>query len=425
MPKRQPKQRWPANDDPRMTTLATRPAGVDSAYAWRLAFVSMLCIGLGGGAIYLPVVALKEIAAEFGDRRTVPSTAYMLGFFAIGLGGVAMGWLADRTSARVPLLIAGVSIFAGGWLATSGSEWALFLGYLVPLGLLGNAATFTPALNNIQGWFERRRSTAVSIVSVGPAVAGFVWPQIYRWLLPQFGWRQTLVIYGVVAGTLLFACAFYVRSAPIVRNRTRQAGEALASLPMPSLAIMTLLSAAGFCCCAAMAVPFVHMVAFCGDLGIAPARGSEALSLILITAMAATFAMGRLSDYIGPLRVSLLCSSIQVVALVGFLFVKSLTGIYLLSFIHGIPYIAIVQGYALNLRKLYGPSIAGWRLGVVMLFAMAGMAAGGWLGGVIFDATLSYRIAFQTALGLNLLNLMLLGLLYFGQYRQSDAWRHA
>jgi MFS family permease len=45
-------------------------------------------------------VALKEIAAEFGDRRAVPSMAYMLGFFAMGVGGVFMGWLADRTSPR-------------------------------------------------------------------------------------------------------------------------------------------------------------------------------------------------------------------------------------------------------------------------------------------------------------------------------------
>ena len=40
-------------------------------------------------------------------------------------------------------------------------------------------------MNNIQGWFDRRRSTAVSIISVGPAISGFVWPQIYRWLLPE------------------------------------------------------------------------------------------------------------------------------------------------------------------------------------------------------------------------------------------------
>jgi MFS family permease len=395
---------------------------VDSPYAWRLAFVSMFCIGLGGGAIYLPVVGLKEIAAAFGDRRAVPSLAYMLGFLAMGVGGVLMGWLADRTSPRVPLLIAGVSIFAGGWLAASGGELALYLGYALPLGLLGNAATFTPAMNNIQGWFDRRRSTAVSIISVGPAVSGFIWPQIYRWLLPDVGWRQTLMIYGVIAGTLLFLCAFYVRPAPVVRRTGRRVMEDLSVLPLPSPAIMALLSGAGFCCCVAMAIPFVHMVAFCGDLGLGAAPGSAAVSLVLLTAVASTFAMGRLADHIGPIRVSLLCSLVQVAALLGFLGVQTVGGLYALSVIHGIPYIAIVQGYALILRWLYGPAIAGWRLGVVMLFAMAGMAAGGWLGGVIFDATLSYRTAFQAALGFNLLNLMLLGLLYVAHRRASPRY---
>jgi MFS family permease len=389
-----------------MTTTLDRQHGVDSPYAWRLAFVSMFCIMLGGGALYLPVVALKEIAAEFGDRRAVPSMAYMLGFFAMGLGGVFMGWLADRTSPRVPLLIAGVSILVGGWLASrGGGEWALYLGYMIPLGFLGNAATFTPALNNIQGWFERRRSTAISLISVGPAISGFTWPQVYSWLLPRYGWRESLVIYGVVAGVLLFLCAFYVRASPMQRSKATRPAEDLSALPMPSKVIMVLLSAAGFCCCAAMAVPFVHMVAFCGDLGL--------------TAVAATFAMGRLSDHIGPLRVSILCALIQITSLVGFVFVESLSGIYTLSVIHGIPYIAIVQGYALILRRLYGAAIAGWRLGVVMLFAMAGMAVGGWLGGAIFDVTLDYRAAFQAALGFNLLNLMLLGLLYLGRRRRT------
>ena len=397
-------------------------AGVDSPYAWRLAFVSMFCIALGGGALYLPVVGLKEIAAEFGGRRAVPSTAYMLGFFVMGLGGVFMGWLADRTSPRVPLLIAGVSIFVGGWVATSGGQLALFLGYALPLGFLGNSATFTPAMNNIQGWFDKRRSTAVSVVSVGPAISGFVWPQIYRWLLPDLGWRRSLVVYGVTAGVLLFVCAFYVRPSPAARGQAAvQRTEDLSALPMSSRAIMVLLSLAGFCCCAAMAVPFVHMVAFCGDLGLSSARGSEAISLILLTAVAATFAMGRLADFIGPVRVSLLCALIQIFSLLGFVFVDSLSGIYTLSVVHGIPYIAIVQGYALILRQLYGPGILGWRLGVVMLFAMAGMAAGGWMGGAVFDATLSYRPAFQLALAFNLLNLVLLGTLYFWQRPRNPA----
>jgi MFS family permease len=401
-----------------MTAVVSR-SGVDSPYAWRLAVVSMLCVALGGGGIYLPMVGLKEIAAEFGDQRAVPSFAYMVGFFGMGVGGVFMGWLADRTSPRVPLLIAGISIGIGGWLTASGGEIVLYVGYALLLGFFGNAGTFTPAMNNVQGWFERRRNTAVAIISVGPAISGSVWPQVYRVLLPEIGWRQTLTVYGLVAGILLLLGALYVRPAPVLRGAGgRRRREEKVDLPLPSSVIMVLLSAASFCCCAAMALPFVHMVAFCGDLGYPAARGSEAVSLVLISAIVATFVMARLATAIGPLPVSLLCSVIQIGSLVGFMIARDITSIYALSLLHGIPFIAIVQGYALNLRFLYGPTIAGWRLGVVMLFAMVGMAVGGWLGGFIFDATLSYRLAFQAALAFNLLNLMLLGALYIAQRRR-------
>src|ERR671912_462054 len=363
-----------------MTAVVSRP-GVDSPYAWRLAIVSMLCIALGGGGIYLPVIGLKEIAADFGNQRAVPSFAYMIGFFGMGVGGVFMGWLADRTSPRVPLLIGGVSIALGGWVAASGSELALYVGYTVLLGFFGNAATFTPAMNNVQGWFDRGRNTAIAIVSVGPAVAGTIWPQIYRALLPDIGWRQTLTIYGVVAGALLLLGALYVPPAPILRGAGgRRRREEKVDLPLPSSVIM-----------------------------------------VLISALIATFVMARLADRIGPLPVSLLCSVIQIGSLVGFMIARDITSIYALSLLHGIPFIAIVQGYALNLRFLYGPTIAGWRLGVVMLFAMAGMAVGGWLGGAIFDATLSYRLAMPAALAFNLLNLMLLGALYLAQRRRAGS----
>ena len=396
----------------------TAPAGIDSPYAVRLAIVSMICVAAGGGSVYLPIVAMSQMADDFGGQRQVPSLAYMLGYFGMGGGGIVMGWLADRVGPRIPLFAGAICILLGAWLASSGSAPALFLGYGLMMGFLGNAATFTPLLTNVQGWVDKRRGTIVAIVSVGPAVGGFLWPQVYRALLPDLGWQRTLQVYGIVSALLVAGTALYVRRPPRVPDATGgRAAETIASLPLGSPALMTLLASAAFCCCLAMAMPFAHMVAFCGDLGISAARGSEAVSLILLSAIASTFAMGKLSDRIGPLRVSILCSAIQLVALLGFLVVGSIGGIYFLALLHGIPFIAIVQGYALNLRNLYGPGIGAWRLGLVMLFAMAGMAVGGWIGGVIYDATLSYRLAFQLALAANLINLGLLAALHVAQRR--------
>ncbi|MBX3500673.1 MAG: MFS transporter [Alphaproteobacteria bacterium] len=391
-------------------------SGIESGYAWRLALVSMICIAASGGSAFLPIVAMSQMAQEFGGQRQVPSLAYTLGYIGAGAGGIMMGWLADRFGPRPPLLLAAGCVALGAWLGAQGGQVTLLASYGLLLGFLGNAATFTPMLNNIQGWFDARRGIAVAIVSVGPAVGGFVWPQIYRALLPDFGWRDTLVIFGLIAAVVMILGALYVRPAPMLRGPGNVAvRENLAALPLPSPTLMALLSAASFCCCLAMAMPFAHMVAFCGDLGFAAERGAEAVSLVLLSAIASTFVMGRLADKIGPLPTSLICSAIQIVALVGFLFVASLWGIYTLSAIHGIPFIAIVQGYALNLRALYGPGIGGWRLGVVLFLALSGMAVGGWLGGVIFDATGSYTWAFRLALLANLVNLALLTILFLAQ----------
>ena len=78
-----------------------------------------------------------------------------------------------------------------------------------------------------------------------------------------------------------------MRPSPMARSKAARPAEDHSALPMSSRSLMVILSAAGFCCCVAMAVPFVHMVAFCGDLGFSPARGSEAIALILLTAVAA------------------------------------------------------------------------------------------------------------------------------------------
>ena len=90
----------------------------------------------------------------------------------------------------------------------------------------------------------------------------------------------------------------------------------------------------------------------------------------------------------------------------------------------GIPFIAIVQAYALVLRDFYGARPAGWRLGFVMLFTLGGMALGGWLAGIIFDATASYIPAFKTGIAFNAVNLLSVGTLYRG-WRRVAARRPA
>jgi MFS family permease len=375
----------------------------------------MLIVAIGGGSLYLPMAAMTDMAAEFGGRRQVPSGAYTFAYIGAGAGGIVMGWLADRVGPRVPAMIAGAMIGVGSWTVALGEGIvALYLGYGVLMGMLGHGATFAPLVSNVARWFDKYRGTAVAVITCGHSLAGTVWPQVYRVLLPEFGWRRSLMIYGVFAALSMIGLALFVRQP---RDAAASGTAAAASrriapaLPYPSPVIMALLCAAIVGCCMPMAIPVVHMAAFCGDLGIAAARGTEAVSLLLFTALATSVIWGRITDRIGGLPTTFVLSAIQAVALFVLQFVASLPALYAISVVLGLAFIGTVQSYPVIVRQLYGDAAGAWRVGLVMSFGLLGMALGGWLGGAIYDWLLSYRPAFVAGFAFNLMNLLCVGAL--------------
>src|SRR3712207_7559552 len=72
--------------------------------------------------------------------------------------------------------------------------------------------------------------------------------------------------------------------------------------PASPRALQALLELAGVACCVAMAMPQVHLVAYCGDLGHGVARGAQMLSLMLACGIVSRIASGVVADRIGGLR---------------------------------------------------------------------------------------------------------------------------
>jgi nitrate/nitrite transporter NarK len=74
------------------------------------------------------------------------------------------------------------------------------------------------------------------------------------------------------------------------------------------------LGIAGIGCCVAMAMPQVHIVAYCVDLGYGTARGAEMLSIMTLCGIASRLGSGWIADRIGGLKTLLLGSTAQAVA---------------------------------------------------------------------------------------------------------------
>jgi MFS family permease len=382
-------------------------AGIESRYAWLRLGVSLALSTIGGVGMWSVVVALPAVQAEFGIARGEASFPYTLTMIGFGLASITMGRLADRFGILFPVVIGTIALTLG--FAGAGYAPGLWF-YALAQGLIGagSAATFAPLLAHVSLWFARRRGIAVAIFASGNYLAGAVWPPIVQHFIGTAGWRETYFGVGVFCLASMLPLALLLRRPPPVveleLSAPRTTPVAMPALGISSGALQTLLVIAGLCCCVAMSMPQVHLVAYCSDLGYGPARGAEMLSLMLACGIVSRVSFGFICDRIGGLRTLLLGSTLQGVALLLFLPFKGLVSLYVISALFGLFQGGIVPSYAIIVREYFPSREAGARVGVVITATLFGMALGGWMSGAIFDLTGSYKAAFVNGIVFNLMN---------------------
>ena len=382
----------------------------DSRYAWLRLAVTLLLMTVGSAAMYVVAVVLPPVQAEFGVARadaSLPYTAMMVGF---GLGGLVMGRVADRFGVMVPLFI-GAAGLGLGFVAAGLSEGIVgfTLAHGLLLGFFGASTTFGPLVADTSLWFVKRRGIAVAICASGNYLAGAIWPPIVQHFVEASGWRATYIGLGVFCAVTLPLLALLMRPRPpaAVAGLARTSGVAPSNRPF-GLSLnqaQLLLCFAGIACCVAMAMPQVHIVAYCADLGFGTARGAQMLSLMLACGIVSRLVSGLICDRIGGLYTLLLGSVLQGLALLLFLPFDGLVSLYVISALFGLFQGGIVPAYAIIVREHFPPAEAGARVGAVLMATLLGMALGGWMSGKVFDLTGSYHAAFVNGIGWNLLNL--------------------
>ncbi len=399
------------------------PSLVDSRYAaWRL-LSTVALVTLGNGAMYVLAVMLPEVQKEFGISRAEASLPYTLIMIGFGLGGILCGRWADRFGIARVLALGAFGSFAGfviSGFAPNILVFALAHGFL--LGLLAIGSSFVPLIADTSLWWNKRRGLAVGICSSGNFLSGTVWPPIVQWGIEHFGWRHTYVALGVVCGLGMAALCMRLRQRPPmavtgkpVSNASRHSDDRPFGLSMGLAQWLLFTAAVG--CCVAMAMPQVHIVAYCTDLGFNAARGAEMLSLMLGFGIFSRLASGWISDHIGGLRTLLLGSVLQAVALALFIPFDSLASLYVISALFGLFQGGIVPSYAIIVREHFPAREAGARVGMVVLGVQVGMALGGWMSGKVFDLTGSYHAAFFNGIGWNLLNIVIISALLLRLHR--------
>jgi MFS family permease len=387
----------------------------DSPYAW-LRLVLTLMVGtvacVGNWSV---VVVLPTLQVEFDTLRggaSLPYTCMMVGF---ATGSIAMGRMADRLGIVVPVLIGAVLLCAGYVLAgLTSSIWQYAL-LSVVIGL-GSAAGFAPLISDLSHWFHKHRALAVSFAASGNYLAGAIWPLVVEHFQSTYGWRATHIGIGLFVPLALLPLGLALNRKPAATSY--DAAEASTEAARENLGLSPgrlqgLLVVAAFACCMAMAMPQVHLVAYCGDLGYGVAVGTQIISLMLGLGVVSRLGSGVIADRIGAGPMLLIGSLMQAMALLLYLFFDSLTSLWVITGLFGLFQGGIVPMYAVLIRQFLPPREAGARISLVLVASVVGMAVGGLASGFIFDATHSYRLAFLHGLIWNAVNLALVAWLLF------------
>jgi MFS family permease len=392
---------------------------VETRSSWIVATMTLLILAVSFGAPWVTIVALKLIAEDMGGLRSIAASANSLAWIGFGAGGIVMGYVAERIGIRWTVMFGAVMICIGLALSASGEKWQLYLGQGLFMGFLGIGGMNAPFYVYVSRWFDRRRGSALALISSGSYVAGAVWPPIFERAIAYVGWQQTMIWYGLLVVVVVVPlAAIFLRRPP---ETPLQAGT-IATAPSPNTVmgwppnlVFALLAVAVIFCCIPMAMPQQHLPAFCSDLGILASHGAAMLSVLLGTAFISRQFWGWVADHIGGLNTVLTGSVFQILAITAFALTQDEVGLFTVAAAFGLGFAGIIPAYVLAIREMFPASEAYWRIPAFLLCSGTGMALGGSLAGVLYDSFGTYAVAFAAGVGANAVNLIIVGTLVLRQ----------
>lgn len=364
------------------------------------------CVAIGG-LFSLPVF-LRPIAQDTAWSTTGISTAMTLAFVALALGSIAWGYLSDRVGPRIVVLAGSLLLTTGlalASLATSLVAFQLLFGLVVGFSA---AAIFAPMMACVTGWFDTRRSLAVSLVSAGMGMAPMTMSPLAAWLVQTHDWRTSLQIIAALVAAIMVPVALLVRRPPALAQPAAAAasgaahepamsvGQALRSAPFLILVLTSFLS------CATHSGPIFHTVSYAVTCGIPLMAAVSIYSLEGLAGMGGRLVFGLLGDRFGAARVLVLALLAQAIVVLGYVYARELGRFYTVAALFGFTYAGVMPLFAVIARENFPLRMMGTVIGGTTMASSLGMALGPVLGGLIYDTFSSYAWLFIGAFSLGI-----------------------
>lgn len=377
------------------------------SYGWVIiaAGMAMSCVGMG--SMMSLGVFLQPIAHDTGWSRTAVSMGALLNFLGMGVGSFVWGALSDRFGAKVIVMTGGTMLGLG--LAFASQTESVLAFQIIYGGSVGLAvgSLYVPMTALAVRWFDRNRSLAVALVSVGMGMGTTIMAPLAGWLIRQGDWRTAMLTMAGIAWAVILPTALLLREPAVSTGGISAAkGDEPADMSLGQALISPqclAISLAFFACCAAHSGPIFHMVSYIADCGVPELAAASVFGMAGLGGLAGRIVFGMVADRIGARPTLIAGLTLQGTAILLWLVVGELGGFYAVALVFGFAYGGVMPLYAILVRESFPGRIMGGVFGVVVMVSFFGMAIGPWLGGYVFDQFGNYAWLYLVSSGLGLL----------------------
>lgn len=349
--------------------------------------------------------------AEFGWSRTTVSLAYSVHRTESGLLGPLHGWLLQRFSPRrviaAGVLMLGLGFIVLGFVQDFNQFIAVFMLMAVGASLCGLLSLMTVLVN----WFERRRSTALSLMQTGMSIGGLAVPLVAV-ALAAFGWRPVSMVSGLLVIAIGLPIARLMRRDPEqlglhpdgVPPAELQAGGTARPRPArPALSARQALGTWAFwsmsighaAAVAVVSAVLVHFVIYVTEtLGLSVALAASILALMTAVSMVGQLLGGVVGDMVDKrllTTVGMLGHALAMALMVG---AASPAAVMVAAVIHGLAW--GLRGPLMGALRAdyFGRESFAAVMGLSSMIVTIGSVGGPLLVGIVADRTGSYEPAF-------------------------------
>ncbi|MDH4144625.1 MAG: MFS transporter [Acidimicrobiia bacterium] len=387
------------------TTAATAAAPVsgdrvDSPRSWLVVAGTVVATTTMFGIVYSFGSFFGAMADDFGAGKDSTAAVFSFTIFFLFVLGAVSGRIADRFGPRPLAVAAGLLLGSGLW-ATSLVDrmWIGYITYGAGVGI-GVACAYVPLITLVSGWFDRQRATALGVASAGIGLGTIIGAPIARQLIDAFGWRETYRILAVVALVGLGIAALFAKRAPLA-----PAGPAAITVgELAAKRAFRLMYGSGALMGLSLFVPFVFLIRYAEEQGIAKTTAATLISVLGIGSVLGRLILGAIGARMGILRLYQLCFLVMCLSYLIWLAAGGTFAVLaLFAFVLGVSYGGYVALSPAVAAHLFGLAGLGSTVGLLYTGSGFGALVGPPLAGRMIDATGTYfwaqAAAFAVALG--------------------------